>query len=132
MLRGSSAGAAVTSILAMLGCSDPAAPPAMGSATVQLSSVSPTVPGKSCPGVGDPIYLGEKDVGPSGSAKGKPFTHDENGATVSCSIGGGSEVKFSGLIEKSAAFEIRFTGSSKCKTVASPKAIGTSSGALAK
>jgi hypothetical protein len=110
MLRGSSAGAAVLSILAMLGCSDPAAPPATGSATIQLSTVTPPVTGKSCPSQGDPIYLGVNGVGPSGTAKGKPYTDDENGANVSCSVGSGSEIKFSGLIEKGGGF-FQVTGS---------------------
>lgn len=103
MLRGSSAGVTVVSVLAVLGCSDPAAPPAVGSATVQISTVTPPVAGKSCPSTGDPIYLGQKGVGPSGSAKGKPFTDDE-GANVSCSVGSGAEIKFSGLIEKGGGF----------------------------
>lgn len=100
MLRGSSAGAAVLSMLVVLGCSDPAAPPPRGSATVQLSSVSPPVSGKSCPSQGNPIFLGESGVGPSGSAKGKVLTDDEGGASVSCSISGGDEVKFSGQLKK--------------------------------
>lgn len=102
MLRGSSAGAAAFTVLAMLGCSDPAAPPPRGSATVQLSQVSPPVAGKSCPSQGDPIYLGVSGVGPSGTAKGKPYSDDENGAQVACSVGSGAEIKFSGSITKGA------------------------------
>ncbi len=104
MLRGSSAGAAVLSVLVVLGCSDPAAPPPRGSATVQLSSVSPPVAGKSCPSQGDPIFLGESGVGPSGSAKGRVLTDDEGGASVSCSVSGGDEVKFSGQLKKAGGF----------------------------
>jgi len=103
MLRGSSAGAAVVSILAVLGCSDPAAPPASGGATVQLSTVTPIETGKSCPSQGDPIFLAEGGVGPSATAKGKPFTDEEGGAEVSCSVGSGAEISFSGLIEKPAS-----------------------------
>jgi hypothetical protein len=110
MLRGSSAGATIVSLLAVLGCSDPAAPPAVGSATIQLSSVSPPVAGKACPSQGDPIYLGLSGVGPSGTAKGKPYTDDESGANISCSVGSGAEVKFSGLIEKGGGF-FQVTGS---------------------
>lgn len=110
MLRGSSVGAAVLTVMAMLGCSDPAAPPPRGSATVQLSQVSPPVAGKSCPSQSDPIYLGVSGVGPSGSAKGKPYTDDENGAQVACSVGSGSEIKFSGSITKGAlSFQVSGT-----------------------
>lgn len=111
MLRGWSAGAAVGSILAVLGCSDPAAPPATGSATVQLSAVSPPVAGKSCAAQGDPIFLGLNGVGPSGTAKGRPYTDDEDGANVLCSVGSGSEIKFSGLIENSGGVFFQVTGS---------------------
>lgn len=104
MLRGSSAGAVVLTVLAAAGCSDPAAPPAIGGATVQLGSVSPPVTGKACPSSGDPIYLGVNGVGPTANAKGKPYTDDENGANVSCSVGSGSEIKFSGLVEKGGGF----------------------------
>lgn len=110
MLRGSSAGAAVVSVLAVLGCSDPAAPAAVGGATVQLSAVTPPVTGKSCPSQGDPISLGVNGAGPSASAKGKPYTDEENGANVSCSVGSGADIKFSGLVEKGGGF-FQVTGS---------------------
>ncbi|MFO0570235.1 MAG: hypothetical protein U0263_31630 [Polyangiaceae bacterium] len=89
--------------VAALGCSDPAAPPAVGGATVNLSTLNPPVAGKQCPGSGDPIYLGQNGIGPTGTAKGRPFTDDE-GASVSCSIGSGSNIKFSGLIQKGGGF----------------------------
>lgn len=97
MLRGLSYGAAALLLMVSTGCSDPAAPPPVGGAYVEISSPSPAVPTKQCPNTGGgALVLGK--IPPSGSDKGSPLTHDEGGATVECSVDSG---KFSGFINKS-------------------------------
>lgn len=100
-LRGLAVGAAALGSVVTMGCSDPAAPPAVGGVYIEVTSPSPTIPGKQCPHTGGAgITLGF--VPPNVADKGKPLTDDEDGATVKCSVGSGETIKFSGQVQKGA------------------------------
>lgn len=103
MLRGLSFGAAALLLMVSTGCSDTAAPPAIGGAYIEVATASPAVTGKQCPG-GGALTLGS--IPPSTTDNGSPLTDDESGATVECSVGGG---KFSGFLYK-APVSLRIKG----------------------
>jgi len=108
-LRGLTVGAAALGSMVCMGCSDPAAPPAVGGAYIEVTAPSPPVPGTQCPHTGGAgITLG--NVAPSVADKGQPLTDDENGARVSCSVGSGDTINFNGTITKP-PFSFRITGS---------------------
>jgi len=119
-LRGLTVGAAALGSMVCMGCSDPAAPPAVGGAYIEVTAPSPPVPGKQCPHTGGAgITLG--NVAPSVADKGQPLTDDEGGAAITCAVGKGDTINFNGTITKP-PFSFRITGS-----IASSTGTGTAS-----
>ena len=84
----------------MIGCSSAAKSDPVGGLYIEIGSASSTdTPlGQKCTITPHAAQVGV--VPPSQLDKGKPVTNDSGGASVSCSVGGGSQIKFSAALSK--------------------------------